>query len=218
MDERRGSGRLKRQKIPDEGSWDCSVCTYKNSPEAYKCEMCDVRKGTSTRKPRLNAQLVAQQVAQQYVPPPPKKEKSGFLMNGHGENSNDLDLENDLEHDLDEEDDEEESSRESAVLTANRINIKAENNHTHSSEKPKKVKSRRPKLRNVDRRNEQHMAVTVGNVTVVITDYQPNVERQTSTETPSNMLSDHSDTSSTSGVSNDGIDAPEEILTDTSNT
>lgn len=63
-------------------------------------------------------------------------------MNGHGENSNDLDLENDLEHDLDEEDDEEESSRESAVLTANRINIKAENNHTHSSEKPKKVKSR----------------------------------------------------------------------------
>lgn len=41
--------RSKRQKIPDEGSWDCSVCTYKNSPEAYKCEMCDVRKGTSTR-------------------------------------------------------------------------------------------------------------------------------------------------------------------------
>ena len=33
-----------------EGSyWDCSVCTYKNSPEAFKCRMCDVRKGTSTR-------------------------------------------------------------------------------------------------------------------------------------------------------------------------
>lgn len=42
--------RSKRQpKVLDEGFWDCSVCTYKNSPEAYKCEMCDVRKGTSTR-------------------------------------------------------------------------------------------------------------------------------------------------------------------------
>ncbi|MPC55958.1 YY1-associated factor 2 [Portunus trituberculatus] len=29
--------------------WDCSVCTYRNSPEAFKCLMCDVRKGTSTR-------------------------------------------------------------------------------------------------------------------------------------------------------------------------
>lgn len=42
--------------------------------------MCDVRKGTSTRKPRINPQLVAQQVAQQqYVPllKPGKKEGSG---------------------------------------------------------------------------------------------------------------------------------------------
>lgn len=77
MEERRGSGRgSKRQsKSADEGFWDCSVCTYKNSPEAYKCEMCDVRKGTSTRKPRINPQL-AQQVAQQFAPPPVKKERS----------------------------------------------------------------------------------------------------------------------------------------------
>jgi hypothetical protein len=38
------------------------VCTYKNNPEAFKCLMCDVRKGTSTRKPRLNPDLVAVQV------------------------------------------------------------------------------------------------------------------------------------------------------------
>uniref|UniRef100_A0AAY4DF91 RanBP2-type domain-containing protein n=1 Tax=Denticeps clupeoides TaxID=299321 RepID=A0AAY4DF91_9TELE len=70
--------RPKRQAKPaaDEGFWDCSVCTFRNSAEAFKCSICDVRKGTSTRKPRINSQLVAQQVAQQYAtPPPPKKEK-----------------------------------------------------------------------------------------------------------------------------------------------
>ena len=39
----------KRSKSVDDGLWDCSVCTYKNSAEAFKCAMCDVRKGTSTR-------------------------------------------------------------------------------------------------------------------------------------------------------------------------
>ena len=29
--------------------WDCSVCTFRNNAEAFKCSMCDVRKGTSTR-------------------------------------------------------------------------------------------------------------------------------------------------------------------------
>uniref|UniRef100_A0A3B4A7N8 RanBP2-type domain-containing protein n=1 Tax=Periophthalmus magnuspinnatus TaxID=409849 RepID=A0A3B4A7N8_9GOBI len=32
------------------GHWDCSVCTFRNSAEAFKCVMCDVRKGTSTSK------------------------------------------------------------------------------------------------------------------------------------------------------------------------
>ena len=41
--------RAKRTKPMDDGLWDCSVCTYKNSAEAFKCAMCDVRKGTSTR-------------------------------------------------------------------------------------------------------------------------------------------------------------------------
>lgn len=45
------SCRPKRQPKPssDEGYWDCSVCTFRNSAEAFKCMMCDVRKGTSTR-------------------------------------------------------------------------------------------------------------------------------------------------------------------------
>lgn len=83
----RGGGRTKRQaKVLEENWWDCSVCTYRNTAEAFKCLMCDVRKGTSTRKPRINPQLVAQQAAQQYpagtaVPvaaaagAPPRKER-----------------------------------------------------------------------------------------------------------------------------------------------
>lgn len=43
--------RPKRQAKPtaDDGFWDCSVCTFRNSAEAFKCSICDVRKGTSTR-------------------------------------------------------------------------------------------------------------------------------------------------------------------------
>lgn len=45
------SWRPKRMSKPssEDGYWDCSVCTFKNSAEAFKCLMCDVRKGTSTR-------------------------------------------------------------------------------------------------------------------------------------------------------------------------
>jgi hypothetical protein len=50
------------------GSWECTVCTYRNRFEAFKCEMCDTRKGTSTRKPRLNQNVVEQQqIVQNFV-------------------------------------------------------------------------------------------------------------------------------------------------------
>nr|VZI07142.1 unnamed protein product [Spirometra erinaceieuropaei] len=53
-------GKRKLRNVDDE-AWDCSVCTYKNSPEAFRCEMCQTRKGTSTRKPKLNPQIVEEQ-------------------------------------------------------------------------------------------------------------------------------------------------------------
>lgn len=72
---RSSKGKLSRSPVTkssaDDGgdahnnTWDCTVCTYKNPAEAFKCLMCDVRKGTSTRKPRINPELVAQQVARQ---------------------------------------------------------------------------------------------------------------------------------------------------------
>ncbi len=27
----------------DEGSWACTVCTYRNNAEAFKCDICDTR-------------------------------------------------------------------------------------------------------------------------------------------------------------------------------
>lgn len=72
--------RTKRQaKVLEDNFWDCSVCTFRNTAEAFKCLMCDVRKGTSTRKPRINPQLVAQQVAQQYVPATSATSKRGDI-------------------------------------------------------------------------------------------------------------------------------------------
>ncbi|XP_063991608.1 YY1-associated factor 2 [Diachasmimorpha longicaudata] len=86
------SGSGKRQaKVLEDNYWDCSVCTYTNTAEAFKCLMCDVRKGTSTRKPRINPQLVAQQAAQQqYVPPlkPGKKEGGSGSSTASSVNSN----------------------------------------------------------------------------------------------------------------------------------
>lgn len=78
MGDKKSPTRPKRQakQAVDDGYWDCSVCTFRNTAEAFKCSICDVRKGTSTRKPRINSQLVAQQVAQQFpMPPPAKKER-----------------------------------------------------------------------------------------------------------------------------------------------
>lgn len=45
----------------DEPGWNCSVCTFRNDPEIFVCGMCDVRRGTSTRKPRISANVAAQQ-------------------------------------------------------------------------------------------------------------------------------------------------------------
>ncbi|EAW57840.1 YY1 associated factor 2 [Homo sapiens] len=55
MGDKKSPTRPKRQPKPssDEGYWDCSVCTFRNSAEAFKCMMCDVRKGTSTRTSKL---------------------------------------------------------------------------------------------------------------------------------------------------------------------
>lgn len=49
----------------DDIGWRCSLCTFTNSSDRFKCEMCDLRRGTSTRKPRCNADTIVAQVVKQ---------------------------------------------------------------------------------------------------------------------------------------------------------
>uniref|UniRef100_T2MAD0 YY1-associated factor 2 n=1 Tax=Hydra vulgaris TaxID=6087 RepID=T2MAD0_HYDVU len=107
----------------DERSWSCSVCTYSNASEAFKCKICDTRKGTSTRKPRVTANIVAQQIASSFPLIPdfssPKYQKA---------------------------------------------NSTSRRNKTSSSASPY--------LKYVDHRSRVDVNVTVGEVTVVISDYK----------------------------------------------
>ncbi|KAA0712798.1 B Death effector domain-associated factor [Triplophysa tibetana] len=305
MGDKKSPTRPKRQAKPsaDDGFWDCSVCTFRNSAEAFKCSICDVRKGTSTRdvtvrflallrsppqgaissgkkegriplevlysrhratnrlvewlmgarspslfntrthgsfiiphqpnayaahrrikafcklplhqafafgmgvmKPRINSQLVAQQVAQQYAtPPPPKKEKKEKPEKDRGEgeqtdrnppDSEYTDKDKDKSEKEKEKDKEqpekEKKDREITPAITKKPNSKknrpksdihhsppSERNSIQSGKSTTKTKTKnknshisRPKLKNIDRSTAQQLAITVGNVTVIITDFK----------------------------------------------
>lgn len=106
------------------------MCTFRNSAEAFKCLMCDVRKGTSTRKPRPVSTLVAQQANQQFAQPTHHKRR---------------------------EKSEKDRSEKEASL------------------KRKNFKKASPRLKNIDRSSAQHLEVTVGDLTVIITDFKEKV-------------------------------------------
>ncbi|XP_065135866.2 RING1 and YY1-binding protein B isoform X2 [Paramisgurnus dabryanus] len=196
MGDKKSPTRPKRQAKPtaDDGFWDCSVCTFKNSAEAFKCSICDVRKGTSTRKPRINSQLVAQQVAQQYAtPPPPKKEKKEKPEKDRGEGERpDKNLPESEHADKDksekEQPDKEKKDREKEITPAitKKPNSKKNRPKSDSHQSPPSERNSiqsgksttknshisRPKLKNIDRSTGQQLAITVGNVTVIITDFK----------------------------------------------
>ncbi|XP_061578469.1 YY1-associated factor 2-like [Cololabis saira] len=163
MGDKKSPTRPKRQHKPlaDDGCWDCSVCTFRNSAEAFKCMMCDVRKGTSTRKPRPVSQLVSQQVNQQFASPTQikkdKKEKS----------------------------EKDRSDKEPAL-------------------KKKSYKKTRPRLKNIDRSSAQHLEVTVGDLTVIITDFKEKA-KPTSTSTGAAATEQHSQSGSSSDNTERGV-------------
>ncbi|KAF4078938.1 hypothetical protein AMELA_G00187420 [Ameiurus melas] len=215
MGDKKSPSRPKRQAKPaaDDGYWDCSVCTFRNSAEAFKCSICDVRKGTSTRKPRINSQLVAQQVAQQYATPPPaKKEKKEKperpekeRADGERPERNLPDVEHPAKEKVEKDHaDQEKKDREKEITVAlpkkpsskktrpkmdNHQSPPSERNSIQSGKSTTKIKnshiSSRPKLKNVDRSTAQQLAITVGNVTVIITDFK---EKTRSSSTSSSTV------------------------------
>uniref|UniRef100_G1KQ99 RING1 and YY1 binding protein n=1 Tax=Anolis carolinensis TaxID=28377 RepID=G1KQ99_ANOCA len=218
MGDKKSPTRPKRQAKPaaDEGFWDCSVCTFRNSAEAFKCSICDVRKGTSTRKPRINSQLVAQQVAQQYAtPPPPKKEKKEKV---EKQEEKKPDKEKEISQSVIKKSTNKKTkpksdivkdppSEANSIQSGNTTTKTSDSNHT--SRKPMwynddcrfGLELRRPRLKlqlncqgdrvtlprlkNVDRSTAQQLAVTVGNVTVIITDFK---EKTRSSSTSSSTV------------------------------
>ncbi|XP_017574073.1 RING1 and YY1-binding protein B [Pygocentrus nattereri] len=214
MGDKKSPTRPKRQAKPtaDDRYWDCSVCTFRNSAEAFKCSICDVRKGTSTRKPRINSQLVAQQVAQQYAtPPPPKKEKKERPEKPEkeradserpdrnapeGEQPSKEKIEID-QPDQEKKDREKEitpaitkkpNSKKTRPKTDSHQSPPSERNSIQSGKSTTKTKNShisRPKLKNVDRSTAQQLAITVGNVTVIITDFK---EKTRSSSTSSSTV------------------------------
>lgn len=243
MGDKKSPTRPKRQakQAMDDGYWDCSVCTFRNTAEAFKCSICDVRKGTSTRKPRINSQLVAQQVAQQFpMPPPAKKERRerGERFDKDrpegevGERRPELERPDTVRADTDSTDkdgsDKEQPTEKPLVEKALTEKPSAEKPHDDKpdiekditpavTKKPGSKKTRpktenhqsppsdkhsiqsgksvtktnknshicRPKLKNIDRSTAQQLAITVGNVTVIITDFK---EKTRSSSTSSSTI------------------------------
>ncbi|XP_073324284.1 RING1 and YY1-binding protein B [Pagrus major] len=228
MGDKKSPTRPKRQakQTADDGYWDCSVCTFRNTAEAFKCSICDVRKGTSTRKPRINSQLVAQQVAQQYpMPPPPKKERrersertDKERPDGEGERAGgeerpvverpetvrpEVDTPEkekcDKEQPIKEKPDTEKDIIPSVTKkpSIKKTRPKSDNHQSPPSDKHsiqsgksatktnKNSHISRPKLKNIDRSTAQQLAITVGNVTVIITDFK---EKTRSSSTSSSTI------------------------------
>ncbi|XP_029288145.1 RING1 and YY1-binding protein B [Cottoperca gobio] len=229
MGDKKSPTRPKRQakQTADDGYWDCSVCTFRNTAEAFKCSICDVRKGTSTRKPRINSQLVAQQVAQQYpMPPPPKKERrersertDKERQDGEGERAigegrpeverpeivrPEVDFPEKEKSDNEQQPIKDKPDREKDIIPAvtkkpgsKKTRPKSDNNQSPPSDKHsiqsgksatktnKNSHISRPKLKNIDRSTAQQLAITVGNVTVIITDFK---EKTRSSSTSSSTI------------------------------
>ena len=156
-------GKRSAPKSEEDFLWECSICTYKHNPEAFKCMMCGVSKGTSTRKSRINPDHLAVQVQQALLPQQPQKQRGG-----HGESSGSAGA----------------AATSGAGDTAAAGGAEGEAgagpSSSSSSKKrnnyPKQRKPRTPKLKsqleNIDPSSATVHEITVDGVTVQITEYR----------------------------------------------
>ena len=147
MDKNKSSKGRKRSAPPpvEDFLWECTICTYKNNPEAFKCIMCGVSKGTSTRKSRINPDHLAVQVQQALLPPPPVQKPRAN--SSFGESSSSLE--------------------ESGQGPSSSHKKKS----TPKGRKPKTTKAR-SQLENIDPSTATTMDITVDDVTIPITEYK----------------------------------------------
>ena len=143
--------------------WECTICTYKNNPEAFKCIMCGVSKGTSTRKSRINPDHLAVQVQQALLPPPPvqKQRVNASLA-------------------------ETATSQEAPVPGPGPASSSHKKKSTPRPRKPKVVKAR-SQLENIDPSSATTMEITVDDVTIPITEYRLKKTTQSDTSRESSV-------------------------------
>ena len=150
MGKHKSSDGRKRSAPPpvEDFLWECTICTYKNNPEAFKCIMCGVSKGTSTRKSRINPDHLAVQVQQALLPPPPPAQKPR-ASSSQVENQEDL--------------------TQGPSSSASSSSTKKK-----TGPKPRKPKTSKTKsqLENIDPSSATTMEITVDDVTIPITEYR----------------------------------------------
>lgn len=171
----------------EENAWACSVCTYRNSSDAFKCQMCDVRKNFSSRKPRINPKLLVQQVAKQQAQIQQEALRASALQKSSSSksvekcsslnkdrskaNSNALTNSAEKRKTVDLEPMSPTSSTNSSK-SVKREKKESASPHKEENGIDAKSASFTFRLKDVDRNNGVTKSITVGSVTVKITEFQ----------------------------------------------
>jgi len=188
MDQKKSPKGKKRQaKQIEDTLWECSACTYRNNPEAFKCSMCSIRKGTSTRKPKLNPDMVEVQVQKHaFTPPSPhiRYLKDDVVREGPGRPSSSAS--NEATGAYQDELDDPGPSASNSTIPAPGPGPKPKKMKVPGGPKgprtPKPPGAGRGKLKNIDRKNATVHSVTVDNVTISITEYKLKPKREKKTD------------------------------------
>ncbi|XP_038637150.1 YY1-associated factor 2 isoform X5 [Scyliorhinus canicula] len=207
MGDKKSPTRPKRQPKPstDEGHWDCSVCTFKNSAEAFKCSMCDVRKGTSTRPcyGRTAKQPGCQSPSQGK---PPVSITTSKSHPGRPTRSNPSSMKPRPVSQLVAQQVTQQFASPTQPKKEKKDKGEKEKNEKETVSKKNSHKKTRPRLKNVDRSSAQHLEVTVGDLTVIITDFKEKARSApAATATSSTTADQHSLSSSSSDNTEKGL-------------
>ncbi|XP_060695960.1 YY1-associated factor 2 isoform X5 [Chiloscyllium punctatum] len=207
MGDKKSPTRPKRQPKPstDEGYWDCSVCTFKNSAEAFKCSMCDVRKGTSTRPcyGRTAKQSGCHSPSQGK---PPVSITTSKSHPGRPTRSNPSSMKPRPVSQLVAQQVTQQFASPTQPKKEKKDKGEKEKNEKETVSKKNSHKKTRPRLKNVDRSSAQHLEVTVGDLTVIITDFKEKARSApAATATSSTTADQHSLSSSSSDNTEKGL-------------
>ncbi|CAD5119824.1 DgyrCDS8407 [Dimorphilus gyrociliatus] len=169
----------KRAKQTAEETWECTMCTFENPSESFACQMCETKKGTSTRKPAsvgISQEFsVASTKAKRRRPKSVEKPQITTSPAGYNSISPSPSAEvpnTDRSYEVEENAPEPEPEQEQEPPEPTTQSCLFKRNF--SFQKNPRTKSKRPpKHKNVIRSTAVRTKITVNGVTVMFIDYQP---------------------------------------------